>query len=93
VDNSARIQTVHKETNLEFHSLISEFDRITGVPLIVNTSFNVRGEPIVESPKDAFVCFMRSNIDYLCIGNCLLVKSDQSKFEEKVNWREIFELD
>jgi len=93
VDNSARIQTVHKETNSEFHSLISEFERITGVPLIVNTSFNVRGEPIVESPKDAFVCFMRSNIDYLCIGNYLLAKSDQSKFEEKINWREIFELD
>lgn len=93
VDNSARIQTVHKETNSEFHSLISEFERITGVPLIVNTSFNVRGEPIVESPKDAFVCFMRSNIDYLCIGNYLLAKSDQNKFEEKINWREIFELD
>ena len=61
--------------------------------MVVNTSFNVRGEPIVESPKDAFVCFMRSNIDYLCIGNYLLTKSDQSKFEEKINWREIFELD
>jgi len=93
VDNSARIQTVHKETNLDFHDLISEFELITGFPLVVNTSFNVRGEPIVESPKDAFVCFMRSNIDYLCIGNYLLAKSEQGTFEEKVNWREVFELD
>jgi carbamoyltransferase len=93
VDNSARIQTVHKETNEDFFHLISEFDKITGVPLIVNTSFNVRGEPIVESPKDAFVCFMRSNIDYLCIGNYLLAKTDQTRFEEKLNWREVFELD
>ncbi len=93
VDNSARIQSVHKETNEDFFYLISEFDKITGVPLVVNTSFNVRGEPIVESPKDAFICFMRSNIDYLCIGNYLLAKTDQSKFEEKLNWREVFELD
>jgi len=93
VDNSARIQSVHKETNEDFFNLIYEFDKITGVPLVVNTSFNVRGEPIVESPKDAFICFMRSNIDYLCIGNYLLAKTDQSKFEEKLNWREVFELD
>jgi carbamoyltransferase len=93
VDNSARIQSVHKETNEDFFNLINEFDKITGVPLVVNTSFNVRGEPIVESPKDAFICFMRSNIDYLCIGNYLLAKTDQSKFEEKLNWREVFELD
>ena len=93
VDNSARIQTVHKETNEDFFDLISEFDKITGVPLVVNTSFNVRGEPIVESPRDAFICFMRSNIDYLCIGNYLLAKKDQTRFEEKLNWREVFELD
>jgi carbamoyltransferase len=93
VDNSARIQTVHKETNEDFFDLISEFDKITGVPLVVNTSFNVRGEPIVESPRDAFICFMRSNIDYLCIGNYLLTKKDQTRFEEKLNWREVFELD
>jgi carbamoyltransferase len=93
VDNSARIQSVHKETNEDFFRLITEFEKITGVPLVVNTSFNVRGEPIVESPKDAFICFMRSNIDYLCIGNYLLAKTDQTKLEEKVNWREVFELD
>ncbi len=93
VDNSARIQSVHKETNEDFFNLIREFDKITGVPLVVNTSFNVRGEPIVESPRDAFICFMRSNIDYLCIGNYLLAKIDQTKFEEKLNWREVFELD
>ena len=93
VDNSARIQTVHKETNEDFFNLIREFEKITGVPLVVNTSFNVRGEPIVESPRDAFICFMRSNIDYLCIGNYLLAKIDQTKFEEKLNWREVFELD
>jgi carbamoyltransferase len=93
VDNSARIQTVHKETNEDFFNLISEFNKITGVPLVVNTSFNVRGEPIVETPRDAFICFMRSNIDYLCIGSYLLAKTDQTKLEEKVNWREVFELD
>ena len=93
VDNSARIQTVHKETNEDFFNLISEFNKITGVPLVVNTSFNVRGEPIVETPRDAFICFMRSNIDYLCIGNYLLSKANQPKFEEKLNWREVFELD
>ena len=93
VDNSARIQTVHKETNEDFFNLISEFNNITGVPLVVNTSFNVRGEPIVETPRDAFICFMRSNIDYLCIGNYLLSKANQPKFEEKLNWREVFELD
>ena len=93
VDNSARIQSVHKETNEDFFNLISEFNKITGVPLVVNTSFNVRGEPIVESPRDAFICFMRSNIDYLCIGNYLLAKIDQTKFEENLNWREVFELD
>ena len=93
VDNSARIQSVHKETNEDFFNLINEFDKITGVPLVVNTSFNVRGEPIVESPRDAFICFMRSNIDYLCIGNYLLAKIDQTKFEENLNWREVFELD
>ena len=93
VDNSARIQSVHIETNEDFFNLISEFNKITGVPLVVNTSFNVRGEPIVETPRDAFICFMRSNIDYLCIGNYLLAKIDQTKFEENFNWREVFELD
>lgn len=93
VDNSARIQTVHKENNEDFFDLISAFHEITGFPLIVNTSFNVRGEPIVETPKDAYICFMRSNIDYLCIGNYLLSKANQPKFQEKMNWREVFELD
>lgn len=93
VDNSARIQSVYKETNRDFFMLITEFEKITGFPLVVNTSFNVRGEPIVESPRDAFICFMRSNIDFLCIGNFLLAKKDQTTFEEKINWREVFKLD
>lgn len=78
VDYSARVQTVHKETNPRYHSLISEFKRITGCPVIVNTSFNVRGEPIVESPEDAFRCFMGTEIDVLVLENCILYKDQQT---------------
>ena len=78
VDYSARLQTVHKETNPRFHALISEFEHRTGTPMLVNTSFNVRGEPIVMSPKDAFRCFMGTDMDLLVIGNCVLTKSEQT---------------
>lgn len=78
VDYSARVQTVHKETNPRYHSLIAEFKRLTGCPVIVNTSFNVRGEPIVESPEDAFRCFMGTEIDVLVVENCILYKDQQT---------------
>jgi carbamoyltransferase len=79
VDYSACIQTVHAETNLKYHALIKRFKDLTGCPVIVNTSFNVRGEPIVCTPEDAFRCFMGTEIDALAIGNCLLRKEKQTK--------------
>ena len=78
VDNSARIQTVHKETNPKYYNLISEFKKKTGCPVIVNTSFNVRGEPIVNTPQEAYNCFMGTELDILVIGNCYLRKQDQN---------------
>jgi carbamoyltransferase len=78
VDYSARIQTVHRETNPRYHALISAFYERTGCPVIVNTSFNVRGEPIVGTPEDAFRCFMGTELDVLAIGNCFLRKVDQN---------------
>lgn len=93
VDHSARIQTVHKETNPQFHALLTEFHRQTGCPVLVNTSFNVRGEPIVRSPEDAYRCFMRTEMDYLVVENCLLSKNDQPEWIESGDWREEFELD
>lgn len=77
VDYSARIQTVHADTNARFHQLLSRFDQLTGCPSLVNTSFNVRGEPVVGTPEDAFRCFMGTHLDRLAIGNCYLVKADQ----------------
>ena len=77
VNYSARIQTVHRDTNPKYHSLISKFKEITGCPLLVNTSFNVRGEPIVCTPTDAFQCFMGTQQDALVIGNCFLFKENQ----------------
>ena len=77
VDYSARIQTVHAETNPRFHALLTRFKALTGCPILVNTSFNVRGEPIVATPEDAFRCFMGCDIDVLAVGNCLLEKSEQ----------------
>lgn len=79
VDYSARIQTVHPETNKKYHALINEFEELTGVPILVNTSFNVRGEPIVCSPEDAFNCFMGTELDVLVCENCFLVKQEQPK--------------
>jgi carbamoyltransferase len=77
VDYSARVQTVHAETNPRFHALLGAFERLTGCPLLVNTSFNVRGEPIVNTPEEAYRCFMRTEMDCLVIENCLLEKADQ----------------
>ena len=79
VDYSARIQTVHKETNPKYYKLLSEFKKQTGCPVLVNTSFNVRGEPIVNTPEDAFNCFMGTEIDILVIGNFFLRKENQNK--------------
>ena len=93
VDYSARVQTVHRETNPKYYKLISEFKKKTGCPVIVNTSFNVRGEPIVCTPSDAYRCFMRTEMDYLVIENCLLAKNNQPEWTEKGSWREEFELD
>ena len=78
VDNSARLQTVHQETNPRFHALLTRFFETTGCPLLVNTSFNVRGEPIVCTPADAYHCFMATHMDVLVIGNFLLIKDEQS---------------
>lgn len=93
VDYSARIQTVHKETNPRYHSLIRHFEKRTGCGVIVNTSFNVRGEPIVGTPEDAYRCFMRTEMDYLVLENFLLTKSDQTPWEKDESWKQEFELD
>jgi carbamoyltransferase len=93
VDGSARIQTVRPEENPLFHDLISEFGRLTGYPVLINTSFNVRGEPIVCTPEDAYACFMRTEIDYLAIEDCLLDKRDQTQRQDARNWQEEFQLD
>lgn len=92
VDYSARIQTVHKETNPRYHALISAFKKRTGCPVVVNTSFNVRGEPIVCTPEDAFRCFMGSEIEVLVCGNCFLKKEDQDP-ALKLDYKNAFELD
>ena len=92
VDYSARIQTVTKNTNPRYYDLISNFKKKTGCPLIINTSFNVRGEPIVNTPTDAFNCFMGTELDYLVIGNCILDKSKQT-LNFKKNYKNEFELD
>ncbi|MDF3009526.1 MAG: Carbamoyltransferase [Burkholderiales bacterium] len=92
VDYSARVQTVHKETNPRFHQLISSFKSRTGCPVVVNTSFNVRGEPIVGSPEDAFRCFMGTEIETLAVGNCFLRKQHQDPALKK-SYAEAFELD
>ncbi len=92
IDYSARIQTVHHDTNPRFHTLLSEFNRRTGCPILVNTSFNVRGEPIVCSPEDAFRCFMGSEIETLVIGNCILQKEQQNP-ALKLDYKNAFEPD
>jgi carbamoyltransferase len=92
IDYSARVQTVQRETNPRYHSLISKFRELTGCPVLVNTSFNVRGEPIVCTPADAFRCFMGSEIDVLVVGNSFLKKEDQDP-ALKLNYKHAFELD
>ncbi|MDA9927780.1 carbamoyltransferase [Gammaproteobacteria bacterium] len=92
VDYSARIQTVHKDTNLKYYSVINRFYELTGCPMVVNTSFNVRGEPIVCTPDDAFKCFMGTELDVLAIGDFLLFKDDQNN-ELKQNYMNKYELD
>jgi len=92
VDYSARIQTVHAETNPRYHALISAFKKKTGCPVVVNTSFNVRGEPIVCTPEDAFRCFMGSDIEVLVCGNCFLKKEDQDS-ALKLDYKNNFDLD
>jgi len=93
VDYSARLQTVHKETNPRYHKLISKFEEKTGCAVIINTSFNVRGEPIVCTPEDAYRCFMRTNMDYLVLGSYILNKEDQKPVEKDVDWKKEFVLD
>jgi len=93
IDYSARIQTVHEDTNPGFHKLLKRFEDITGCGVLVNTSFNVRGEPIVCTPSDAYRCFMRTEMDYLVVENYLLDKRAQPKWEETRDWQREFELD
>ncbi|HVT15791.1 MAG TPA: carbamoyltransferase [Thermoanaerobaculia bacterium] len=93
VDYSARIQTVSREDNPRYHALISEFEKLTGCGVIVNTSFNVRGEPIVCTPEDAYRCFMRTEMDHLVLGPFLLDKEAQPPFAEKGDWRKDYQLD
>ena len=93
VDYSARVQTVHPETNPRYHRLLKTFEDKTGCPVLINTSFNVRGEPIVCTPEDAYRCFMRTEMDYLVLENCLLAKTDQPDWQEEEDWQQEFELD
>ena len=93
VDYSARVQTVHHETNPRFHNLLDEFDKLTNCPVLVNTSFNVRGEPIVSTPEDAYRCFIRTEMDYLVIENFIMAKSDQPNIDKDKSWMNEFELD
>lgn len=93
VDQSSRVQTVTPRTNPAYHRLLTAFKARTGCPVLVNTSFNVRGEPIVHSPADAYTCFMRTNIDYLALGGFLLAKQDQPAWSEATDWREAIPLD
>lgn len=93
VDYSARIQTIHPETNPRYYALVKAFDKLTGCPVIVNTSFNVRGEPIVSTPEDAYRCFMRTEMDYLVVENFLMAKTSQTPWEKDDSWQSEFELD
>lgn len=93
VDYSARIQTVHEETNPRFYALLSAFEEHTGCPVLINTSFNVRGEPIVCTPEDAYRCFMRTGMDVLVLENALLLKHEQPAWENDDGWQDEFQLD
>jgi carbamoyltransferase len=93
VDYSARVQTVHHDDKPDFYELLKEFYELTNCPVLVNTSFNVRGEPIVCGPADAYRCFMRTEMDLLVMEDCLLWKNDQPAFKEARDWRTEYELD
>ena len=93
VDCSARIQTIHKQTNPKFYDLLTEFHKQTQCPVLINTSFNVRGEPIVCSPEDSYKCFMRTEMDILAIENFILYKEEQPDFSDKEDWQKEYELD
>jgi len=93
IDYSARVQTVARDVSPDYYDLISEFDKLTGCPVVVNTSFNVRGEPIVCTPKDAHTCFMRTHIDALALGPFLLHKTAQKDWKEAEDWQKEFQLD
>jgi carbamoyltransferase len=93
VDGSARVQTVTRDAHPEFYDLLQAFDRRADCPILINTSFNVRGEPIVCSPDDAYLCFMRTNMDVLVLGNQILRKEEQPELHEEFDWRERYELD
>jgi carbamoyltransferase len=93
VDHSARIQTVSRHASPRYHGLISAFEAETGCGVIINTSFNVRGEPIVCTPEDAYRCFMRTEMDYLSLGPFVLDKKAQPRWEEAADWRDEFVLD
>jgi len=93
VDYSARLQTVNELDHPLFHQVLSEFERITGCAVLVNTSFNVRGEPIVCTPEDAYLCFMRTDMDALILENFVLLKEEQKPLSDDVNWKEVYELD
>jgi len=93
VDYSARVQTVSRQTNPQFHAILTAFERRTGCPLLVNTSFNVRSEPIVCTPAQAYQCFMRTGIDVVALNRFLLYKNEQPRWEENTNWQQEFGLD
>ena len=93
VDNSARLQTVSKDTNPDLYDLMLSFKKLTGVSVLINTSFNVRGEPIVCTPMDAYLCFMRTEMDILVLENFILLKDEQPKLKNDENWKAKFELD
>ena len=93
IDYSARVQTVSRDVNPDYYDLIAAFEKLTGCPVVVNTSFNVRGEPIVCTPKDAYTCFMRTHIDALVLGPFILQKSEQPVWKETQNWKQEFQLD
>ena len=93
VDYSARVQTVHKQTNKRYFDLIEAFYKKTGSPVLINTSFNVRGEPIVCSIEDAYTCFMRTEMDILVVNDFILIKDNQPNFSDKEKWQKIYELD
>jgi len=93
VDCSARIQTVSEESNPRFGKLLEAFNELTGCPILINTSFNVRGEPVVCTPEDAYRCFMRTGMDWLAINNFLFEKKKQPQWRDDRDWREEYQLD